>query len=59
MDLGRQGGRQQGQKYQRITGQEAPSPRDLATFISLSHYDPWVVRASTHQALCLQTLMHE
>lgn len=26
-DLGRQGGRHQGQRHQRITGQEAPSPK--------------------------------
>lgn len=58
MDLGRQGGRQQGQKYQRIIGQEAPSPSDLATFIYLSHHVPGY-RGLPHTRHCSQTLMHE
>jgi hypothetical protein len=51
MELGRQGGRQQGQPHQRIPGQEAPSPGGSATLIHDSH-DTWLLSATTSQALC-------
>lgn len=45
MDLGRQGGRQLGQRHQRITGQEASSLRGPTTLICVSHEDSQVLRA--------------
>lgn len=44
MDLGRQGGRQQGQKHQR-QAMRLPHP-GAQPHIHLHHHDSWILRAS-------------